>query len=99
MGFGWVVVGLGFGEEEVGFWRGGGWVLERRRLGSGEEEVGFWRGGGWVLERRRLGSGEEEVGIGSAVRGGGVFRALESCEGSQQSKGGCAAVMGRELLG
>ena len=30
-----------------------------------------------------------------SVRGGGLYRALESCEGSQQSKGGCAAVIWR----
>ena len=61
-------------------------------MGFGWVVVGFWRGG-------RLGFGEEEVGIGSAVRGGGDFRALESCEGSQQSKGGCAAIMGRRGWG
>jgi len=40
----------------------------------------------WPLGSRRLPSGE-----------GGLDGALESCEGSQQSKGGCAAAMERGL--
>jgi hypothetical protein len=38
--------------------------------------------------------GSELGGVGSFRVNGGVQDALESCEGSQQSKGGCAAVIG-----